>query len=216
MLASKMPAPPTHHDADFRRLDDADEPSLVVVVGELARQRREEEEGQDEQRLRDGAELKLLRRVGIELIGDEQHDRLFEQAVVERAEELGREQGQEPPLAQQVRDVLNHDLGAPALISMPQGVASFAREAKPYKRALSVNAVAAQSSHPVAHLRGADPGVPAVAAGAARLRDHLRPLLHRRDHRLFRRLSGPCLGQHFQARPVSRSDRRQDHDRRRC
>ena len=62
--------------------------------------------------LRDGAELELLRRVRIELIGDEQHDRLLEQAVVERAEELRREQRQEPPRAQQVRDVLDQALGA--------------------------------------------------------------------------------------------------------
>ena len=45
--------------------------------------------------------------VRIELIGDEQHHGLLEQAVVERAEELGREQRQEPPRAQQVGDVLD-------------------------------------------------------------------------------------------------------------
>jgi cardiolipin synthase len=38
-----------------------------------------------------------------------------------------------------VRDVLNHDLGAPALISLPHRVASFAREAKRYKRAFIGN-----------------------------------------------------------------------------
>ena len=100
------------HDPDLGELDDADQPRLVVIVGELARQRREQEEGQDEQPLRDGAELELLRRVRIELVGDEQHDRLLEQAVVERAEELGREQRQEPPRAQQVGDVLDQGLGA--------------------------------------------------------------------------------------------------------
>ena len=57
---------------------------LVVVVGKLTRERREQEEGQDEEALRDRAELRLLRRVRIELIGDEQHHRLLEQAVVER------------------------------------------------------------------------------------------------------------------------------------
>ena len=62
--------------------------------------------------LRDRAELELLRRVRIELIGDEQHDRLLEQAVVERAEELRREQRQEPPRAQQMGDVLDQSLGA--------------------------------------------------------------------------------------------------------
>ena len=99
------------HDSDFGELDDADQPRLVVVVGELARQRREEEEGQDEQRLRDRAELELLRRIRIELIGHEQDDGLLEQAVVERAEELGREQRQEPPRAQQMGDVLDQGVG---------------------------------------------------------------------------------------------------------
>ena len=42
----------------------------------------------------DGAELRLARRVRIELVGDEQDHALLEQAVVEGAEELGREQGQ--------------------------------------------------------------------------------------------------------------------------
>ena len=51
------------HDPDFGELDDADQPRLVMVVGQLARQRGEEEEGQDEQALRDRAELELLRRV---------------------------------------------------------------------------------------------------------------------------------------------------------
>ena len=51
------------HDPDLGELDDPDQPRLVVIVGELARQCREQEEGQDEQRLRDRAELELLRRV---------------------------------------------------------------------------------------------------------------------------------------------------------
>ena len=102
------------HDADLGELDDPDQPRLVVVVGKLARERREQEEGQDEQALRDRAELELLRRVRIELIGDEQHDRLLEQAVVERSEELRREQRQEAPRAQQVSDVLNQGMGAVA------------------------------------------------------------------------------------------------------
>ena len=46
-----------------------------------------------------------------------------------------------------------------------------------------------------------------------RLSHHLRALLHRRDHRLFRRLSGPGAGADFAARPVPRPDRRQDHGR---
>ena len=68
--------------------------------------------------LRDRAELELLRRVGIELIGDEQDDRLLEQAIVERAQELGRKQGQEPPRAQQMGDVLNQSWGAGAAMDI--------------------------------------------------------------------------------------------------
>ena len=79
------------HDHDLGRLDDADQPRLVTDVGELASQRRQKEEGEDEQRLGNGAELRFARRIGIELVGDEQDDALLEQAVVERAERLGRE-----------------------------------------------------------------------------------------------------------------------------
>jgi hypothetical protein len=57
--------------------------------------------------LRDGVELRLARRIGIELVGDEQDHALLEQAVVERAEELGREQRCEAPRAKQVSDVLH-------------------------------------------------------------------------------------------------------------
>jgi hypothetical protein len=79
-----------NHDTDFGELNDS-ELRLVVIVGELTRQSREEKEGEDEQALRDRAELELLRWVREQLIGDEQHHRLLEQAVVERAKELGRE-----------------------------------------------------------------------------------------------------------------------------
>ena len=47
-----------------------------------------------------------------------------------------------------------------------------------------------------------------------RLFADLRALLSDGGHRLFRRLSGPVAGYRFQARDISRSDRRQDHDRR--
>ena len=73
MLASSRPGAADQHDRDLGGLDDADDPRLVVGVGELAGERREQEEGQDEQALRDRAELRLLRRVRIELVDDEQH-----------------------------------------------------------------------------------------------------------------------------------------------
>ena len=83
-----------------------------MIIGELAGEGAEEKEGEDEQRLRDRAELELLRRVPKQLVGHEQDDRLLEQAVVERAEKLRREERQEAPGAQQVGNVLDQSLGA--------------------------------------------------------------------------------------------------------
>ena len=76
------------HDQDFRRLDDADQASLVVIVRKLSGERRQQEEGQDEKPLGDRTELRFPRRIRIKLVGDEQDDALLEQAVVEGPEEL--------------------------------------------------------------------------------------------------------------------------------
>ncbi|CAA9508325.1 MAG: CDP-diacylglycerol--glycerol-3-phosphate 3-phosphatidyltransferase, partial [uncultured Sphingomonas sp.] len=78
----------------------------------------------------------------------------------------------------------------------------------------SADADAAEPLDAVAHPGGADPRVPALAAGPVRLRDHLHSLLYRWPHRLFRRLSRPGSRADFAARPVPRPDRRQDHGRR--
>ena len=102
-----------HHDADFDRLDDPDQPRLIVVIGKLPRERGEQEERQYEQRLRDSAELKLLMGVGEQLIGDEQDDRLLKEAVVERSQELRRKERQESSRAEQVSDVLDQEIRAP-------------------------------------------------------------------------------------------------------
>ena len=120
------------HDPDFGKLDDADQLRLVVIVRKLARQRREEEEGENEQRLRDRAELELLRRVRIELVGHEQDDGLLEQAVVERPQELGREQREEPPRAEQMGDVLDQAVARRLVMELGRGIASFAQAAKPF------------------------------------------------------------------------------------
>ena len=106
------------HDQDFREFDEADQPSLVMIVGKLPGKSGEKEEREDEQRLRDRAELKLFGRVLEQLIGDEQNDRLLEQAVVEGAEELGRKQRNEPPRAQQVGNVLDQSLGAQGFMDL--------------------------------------------------------------------------------------------------
>ena len=81
--------------------------------------------------MRDGAELEFLVGVRIELVGDEQHHRLLEQAVVEGSEELRREQGEEPPCAQQVGNVLDQSLSALGFMDGAAGIASFAEAAKP-------------------------------------------------------------------------------------
>ena len=79
------------HDQDFGGFDDADDPRLVVGVGELAGERRQQEEGQDEQPAGDGAERRLLLRVAVDAVDHQHHHRGAEQIIVERAEELRRE-----------------------------------------------------------------------------------------------------------------------------
>ena len=152
----------------------------------------------------------------IELVGDEQHHRLLEQAVVESAEELGREQRKEAPRAQQVSNVLDQSLRARGFMDWEARHSQLCPSRQTLITRAPNDAVAAQPPDAVADPRGADSRLPAVEAGAGRLCGDLRALLHRRHHRLFRRLSRARLGQHLAARPVPRSDRRQDHGRRRA
>src|SRR3546814_5708675 len=49
----------------------------------------------------DSVEGRLLGRIGIDMISDQDHNSRLEQIVVERAQELRREQGQEAAAAQQ-------------------------------------------------------------------------------------------------------------------
>jgi hypothetical protein len=99
------------HDADLGGLDPADDHRLVAHVGELAAERREDEERQDEQARRDRAELRLRFLGIVDAVDDEQHHRVLEQVVVESVEQLRREQRQEAPLPQQVCRC-QHDLPA--------------------------------------------------------------------------------------------------------
>jgi len=85
------------HDQYFRRLDDAHQLGLVALVGQLPRQGRQEEEGQDEQAAGDGAKRRLLRRILIDAVDHQHHHRGAEQIVVEGAEKLGDEDRQEAP-----------------------------------------------------------------------------------------------------------------------
>ena len=65
------------------------------------------------------------------LIGDEEDHRLLEQAVVERPQELSREQGQEAARAQQMRNVLDQAWAA-RVIEEGDRIASFALCSKRY------------------------------------------------------------------------------------
>ncbi len=94
------PEPADEHDQNFAEFDDADDPRLVARVGELARERGKQEEGQDEEPRRDRTEQCFRGFVVEHAVNDEEHHRVLEQIVVERAEELGDEKGQEPALLQ--------------------------------------------------------------------------------------------------------------------
>ena len=89
------------HDEDLGGLHDPHEVRLVGRIGELPGERRQQEEGQDEQSTRDRAEGRLLRGVAVDAVNHQHDHRGAEQIVVERAEELGREQGQETATQQQ-------------------------------------------------------------------------------------------------------------------
>ena len=98
---------PEQHDENLGRLDDADDLRLVAGVGELPGQRRQEEEGEDEQPPGNGAEGRLLLGIAIDAV-DDQHDHGgAKEVVVERAQELGDEQGQEAPRPDEVNGVVH-------------------------------------------------------------------------------------------------------------
>ncbi len=90
------------HNADFRCLDVADYHRLVAHVGELAGQRGEQEEGQDEHGRSDAAEDRFRFGRIVDAVDDEQHHRILVQIVVERVEKLRREERQKPALLQQM------------------------------------------------------------------------------------------------------------------
>ncbi len=99
------------HDEDFGGLHQADDLGLVTLVGKLARQRRQQEEGQDEQAAGDRAERRLLGRVAIDAVDHQHHHRGAEQIVIEGAEELGEEDRQEAAGTNEVERVMHQDAG---------------------------------------------------------------------------------------------------------
>ena len=67
-----------------------------------------------------------------QLVGDEQHDRLLEQAVVEGAEELGREQRAGTAARAAGGKRSGSKPGGAGFHGVAGGIASFAEAAKPY------------------------------------------------------------------------------------
>jgi hypothetical protein len=90
------------HDRDLEELHRADQARLLEAVGELARGRREQEEGQDEHapgevHERVGRERRLRRAER-----EQDHERVLEHVVVQRAEKLRPEERREAARAQQL------------------------------------------------------------------------------------------------------------------
>ncbi|MCY1404520.1 hypothetical protein D9M71_197300 [compost metagenome] len=88
------------HDHHLGQLQPAHQRVLVVFLAELPAEGGEQEERQDEQQ-----RAEVHQQVGVaadrQVVEDRQHQRLLEQVVVERAEELGGEERQETLFAQQ-------------------------------------------------------------------------------------------------------------------
>jgi len=91
------------HDRDLGQFDPSDQARLFVFFCPLSGHGRKQEEGQDEQRRGDvGVEGRLFRIDAHDTVGEQHQQRIAEQVVVECAERLGQEEGQEASLAQQV------------------------------------------------------------------------------------------------------------------
>ena len=84
-----------------------------MLVGELARRGGKQEKGKNEDSRRGGHhDLRVHARLLRGHEGDEDHQGVLEQVVVERAEKLGDEQRQEAPGLEQVKLVLVHRVSA--------------------------------------------------------------------------------------------------------
>src|SRR5262249_39962449 len=83
------------HEQDLDELDEADEPRLVELFRQLAGRGREEEERRDEERGAQVYERIRRERPGHGPEGEQDDERVPEDVVVERAEELGPEEGAE-------------------------------------------------------------------------------------------------------------------------
>jgi hypothetical protein len=90
------------HDGDLRGLDALEDERLVVAIGELPGQTREQHERQDEQSTREiGQQLGLEPGEVGGLVRRQDHEHVLVDVVVEGSERLGREEGQEATLRKQ-------------------------------------------------------------------------------------------------------------------
>ena len=84
------------HDRDFQELDVADEPCLVVLVGDLPGQGREEKEGQDEEPRGDVyPRVRMAADLFARVKRDDEDQGVLEDVVVESPQELGAEERSE-------------------------------------------------------------------------------------------------------------------------
>jgi hypothetical protein len=91
------------HDRDLEELDPADQPRLLELVRELPRGRREQHEREDEYRadqVDDRGRVERRRRHGLER--HEHDERVLEDVVVPRTQELRPEERRETALAQKI------------------------------------------------------------------------------------------------------------------
>ncbi len=143
------------------------------------------------------AELRFGRVRTVDAVDDEQHHRVLEQVVVEGIEQLGAEQRQEPPLAQQIRRRCH---ASPSL--QPLGSSRLARwpgrtrvKRLFYRARGRLRADSPCSPCPTSSPCRGSSTVPLLVAllwwpeWGSRLCDGLRALLPDGNHRLFRRLS---------------------------
>jgi hypothetical protein len=93
------PGAAERHDANLGKFDAADESALGESIRDLAGQRGEQKERQNEESTR-GCDQLLGRESGMRARaeGEREDERVLEQIVVERAQELGPEEGSEAPL----------------------------------------------------------------------------------------------------------------------
>ena len=154
------------HDDDLGRLHDAHDLRLVERVRELPGEGRQEEEGQDEEPARNGAERGLLLRIAVDAVDHQQHHRGAKEVVVERAEELRDENRPEAPRAEKVEGVL-HQLvvsrlassaypSSPAVAGPPLGARRSPALCEARRRPLGCNAdIAGPRGDPNRGRRGA-------------------------------------------------------------